>query len=82
LIAQTPNEWKQLLPKQLQSTPVVWLIGYERMLAINKELLDKYKLYKLNSPEVDWWVYAGNIPPEDLMFVACPDADQKRIEGK
>lgn len=68
LIAQMPDEWKQLLPKHLQSTPVVWMSGGGRTIHINPDFLDKSKLFRLNTTEVDWWVYAGSIPPEALDF--------------
>lgn len=69
LIAKMPNEWRQLLPEHLQSTPIIWLIGYDRLLAIKKPLLDPQRLFRLDTPEVDWWVYAGDIPPEAIRIV-------------
>ena len=79
LIAQMPDEWKHLLPDHLQSTPVVWLIGYDRMIIVKKNLLDKKKLFRLDSPEVDWWVYADNIPPEAIRYVYPNESDE--VEG-
>lgn len=66
LVARLPDEWKWLLPKQLRSIPVVWLIGHDRMIMVKKELLDKEKLFHLDCPEVDWWIYTDNILPEAL----------------
>lgn len=74
LLPQIPDEWKNLLPKHLQSTPVVWLIGYDRMLTVNKNLLDQDKLFRLDTPEIDWWVYAGNIPSSAIDAVAPASA--------
>jgi len=70
LTPQVPDEWANLLPSFLREEPVVWLSdgiyqGFQRgrILRITAGLLDDMKLFKVESPDVNWWVYAGIIPP-------------------
>ena len=73
LIAQLPDEWKGLLPTNLQHRPVVWLFGSNRIVKVKRNLLDKSKLFRIDCPEVDWWVYTDNIPPKALEFEMEPE---------
>ena len=75
LIPRLPCEYRKSLPELLQYTPLVWLA--ERMntldgviYLIKADKLDSAKLYKLDWDDVDWWVYAGIIPPELLSICA------------
>lgn len=74
LMPQVPDEWKSWVPLKLQTEPIVWLTaggiyqGFEagRILQIDTRQINKSRLFNLNLPNVDWWVYEGLIPPVAL----------------
>lgn len=85
LIPKLPDEWKRLLPPELETTPIIWFSGdlrakgaylhsSKKVLVIDSAFLDKERLYHLEVEVVDkelnwdvnWWVYAGSIPPEAI----------------
>ena len=72
LMPRVPDEWKKLLPKRLQTEPIVWLAkgiyqGFEmgRILRIDTEKIANEKLHCIDA-FISWWVYEGLIPPEAI----------------
>jgi hypothetical protein len=73
LIPQVPSEYKNLLPKRLQTEPIVWLAegiyqGFEkgRILQIDTEKIADDKLFCIDAFVKGWWIYEGLIPPEAI----------------
>ena len=75
-----PDEWKRLLPIELQETPVIWFtdnlapkgsyIHPSRCLVqVDTGGLDKTKLEPIKGI-FGWWVFAAWIPPQAIREVA------------
>ena len=70
IVPNQPYEWKGLLPRKLQNTPIIWLtetmMSKGCWLIVNTDYLQRLKLHKLKLKDVKWWIYEGEIPPEAL----------------
>lgn len=67
LLPRLPSEYRQSLPVDLQTVPLVWLA--ERMhttdgviYSVDADKLEDKKLHKLGWTDTIWWVYEGVIP--------------------
>ena len=76
LIPQVAGAYKDLVPEEIRHLPIVWLAegiwqGHELpVFEVDSKDLDGDRLYPtIGEPELHWWVYQGNIPPEVIIRI-------------
>lgn len=85
IVAQMPSEYKDLVPTELRSNPVVWLSSDlnnytdNPVFIVRTGKLDKSKLIPVTDTTLNWWIYAGDIHKDFIVRLGNVPWDREKV---